>query len=355
MDIHETCVMGVEHCKYSVCIKCMTYNQAPYIKDTMDGFCSQVTEFPFVAVIVDDASTDGNQVVILDYLGEHFNTAEDGVSWVKEDDYANYYYARHRNNQNCFFAILLLKKNQFGKASKGEHIKEWEDNSKYIAICEGDDYWTDSLKLQKQVRFLDNNPEFMVCSHDYTRYHQDSHSFDDRTYYSDLFSEVSSPMSIEYSLDTYFDRWWTQPLTCVYRNGEYLKRMPVSSYRFFRDDIFYYYVLKEGKGMLLRDSMGVYRVHKGGVWSGSSRILRNQAAIYNAYTLLSVEGDVRVFNKIDRDELLLLKLLFNRHSYGEVLKQLFDYRKKAPKEHFRSVVKLFREWLAEKVKRKFRR
>lgn len=347
--------MDAEHYKYSVCIRCMTYNHAPFIKAAMDGFCSQVTDFPFVAAIVDDASTDGNQDVILEYYNENFITGEDGVSWVREDDYARYYYARHRNNPNCFFAILLLKKNQVGKASKGEHIKEWEDDSKYIAICEGDDYWTDSSKLQKQVRFLDDNPDFIVCSHNFTRYYQDSLSFDDRTNYAELFSEVPSPECIEYGLDTYFDRWWTQPLTCVYRNGEYLKRIPVSSYRYYRDDIFYYYVLKEGKGMLLRESMGVYRVHKGGVWSGSSRIQRNQVAIYNAYNLYLVERDVRVFNRIDRDELSLLKVLFNRHSYGEVLRQLHDYRKKAPKEHFKRVEKLFREWLAEKIKRKFKR
>ena len=57
---------------YKVRIVCNTYNQALYIKDTMDGFCMQTTNFPFVAIIVDDASTDGEPEVIRRYLQEHF-------------------------------------------------------------------------------------------------------------------------------------------------------------------------------------------------------------------------------------------------------------------------------------------
>ena len=148
--------------KYTVCIRCMTYNHEPYIKDALDGFAKQETSFPYVAVIVDDASTDGNQDVILDYYTQSLNSKEDGVSWYREDDYARYYYARHQKNSNCFFAILLLKQNQFGKPSKAEHIQEWESVSKYIALCEGDDFWVDPLKLQKQVFILENNSKLMA-------------------------------------------------------------------------------------------------------------------------------------------------------------------------------------------------
>ena len=140
----------------------MTYNHESYIKDALEGFVKQETSFPYVAVVVDDASTDNNQEVILHHFNSFFNTKEDGVSWNREDDYARYFYARHRENSNCFFAILLLKKNQFGMPSKEEHIMEWESESKYVAFCEGDDFWTDPYKLQKQICILDNSPSLMA-------------------------------------------------------------------------------------------------------------------------------------------------------------------------------------------------
>ena len=58
--------------KYKVCVRCATFNHAPYIKATMGGFCMQQTGFPFICVIIDDASKDGEQQVIMQYLHDHF-------------------------------------------------------------------------------------------------------------------------------------------------------------------------------------------------------------------------------------------------------------------------------------------
>ena len=341
---------------YKVCIQCITYNHSHYIEDAMNGFVAQEMGFPFVATIIDDASTDNAQKVISRYFEKNFDTREPSVAFQEETEYGKVLYARHNSNKNCFFAIVLLKENHYSKKkSKFPYLSRWRDNAEYIAPCEGDDYWTDSLKLQKQVCFLDDNPQYIICSHDFSRFFQEYLSFSNKTYYSSLFSDTASPESIEYSLDNYFDRWWTQPLTCVYRNGDYLKRIPYSSYPYFKDDIFYYYVLKEGKGMLFRDSMGVYRVHGGGVWSGASKIQHSQIAIYNAFNTYYVERDVRAFNRIDREELSLLKALLDKRSYWEVTKQLIGFRKKAPKNHYRSVRKGFRDYVLYKSKRKIRK
>lgn len=319
----------------------------------MNGFVMQETDFPYVAAIVDDASTDNAQQVIVSYFEKHFDTEESSVAFQEETEFGKVFFARHNINKRCFFAIILLNENHYQqKKRKIPYISRWMEDAEYIALCEGDDYWTDPSKLQKQVCFLDNNPQFNICSHDFTRFFQDSFSFDDKTYYSRLFPEASSPDYIEYSLDTYFDRWWTQPLTCVYRYGDYLKRIPFSLYPQYKDDIFYYYVLKEGKGVLLRDSMGVYRVHRGGVWSGATRIQHSQIAVYNAFNTYFVEGDERAFNRINREELSLLKALFNQRSYWEVIKQLYGFRKKAPKNHFRCVRKGFKNYVWGKTKRK---
>lgn len=123
----------------------------------------QQTNFPFVAVIVDDASTDGEQEVIRKYVDEHFDHSQesDFKEWETED--AFWTFAQHIENRNCHFVVIYLKKNLYGNPKKKEIIKPYLQ-SKYIAICEGDDYWTDPLKLQKQVGFLEEHEEYCMTA-----------------------------------------------------------------------------------------------------------------------------------------------------------------------------------------------
>lgn len=148
---------------YLVNIRCTTYNQASYISDALNGFVMQQTNFPFVAVIVDDASTDGEQEVIRKYVDEHFDHSQesDFKEWETED--AFWTFAQHIENRNCHFVVIYLKKNLYGNPKKKEIIKPYLQ-SKYIAICEGDDYWTDPLKLQKQVGFLEEHEEYCMTA-----------------------------------------------------------------------------------------------------------------------------------------------------------------------------------------------
>ena len=147
-----------------VYVRCFTYNQASYIEEAMNGFCMQETNFPFVCIIVDDASTDGEQEIIKNYLQTNFNLNDDTV--VRYEEATDYYltYAQHKSNKNCFFAVLFLKYNHYQiKKSKFPYIKEWTDNAEYAALCEGDDYWINPLKLQKQVDFMEAHPEHSLC------------------------------------------------------------------------------------------------------------------------------------------------------------------------------------------------
>ena len=97
--------------KYKVYVSCMTFNQAKFITDALNGFTMQQTTFPFVCTIVDDASTDGEQEVISKYVEKNFDLDEGSVSFHKETEYAHIKYAQHKNNRNCYFEILYLKKN----------------------------------------------------------------------------------------------------------------------------------------------------------------------------------------------------------------------------------------------------
>ena len=151
---------------YKVYIRCYTYNQAQYIEEAMNGFVMQETDFPFVVTIVDDASTDDEQQVIQDYFGKSFYTEEPSVAFQEQTEYGKVLFARHNTNKNCFFAIVLLKENHHRqKKKKLPYLSRWINGVPYVALCEGDDYWTDSRKLQKQVNYMDAHPDCTLCVH----------------------------------------------------------------------------------------------------------------------------------------------------------------------------------------------
>ncbi len=145
---------------------CVTFNQAPYIVDAMNGFAMQQTTFPFVCAIVDDASTDGAPAVIRQYLHEHFILDDPSVARHEETPDYELRFARHRGNPNCHFAVLWLKRNHHSRhESIKPYVARWKERSKYIALCEGDDYWTSPQKLERQVQFLEQHADYaMSCS-----------------------------------------------------------------------------------------------------------------------------------------------------------------------------------------------
>lgn len=150
---------------YKVFIRCYTFNQAQYIEDAMNGFVMQETDFPFVAAIVDDASTDETPQVITSYFERCFDTDDSSVAFREEMEYGTVLFARHRTNPNCFFAVILLRENHHKKKSKRPYLTRWTKDVSYVALCEGDDYWTDPRKLQKQVEYLDGHKDCSLCVH----------------------------------------------------------------------------------------------------------------------------------------------------------------------------------------------
>jgi glycosyltransferase involved in cell wall biosynthesis len=125
----------------SICT--ITYNHAPFIRQCLDGFLMQKTNFPFEVLIHDDASTDGTEEIIREYEAKY-------PELIKP---------------------LYEKENQYLKGRRGSKIFNFpRARGKYIALCEGDDYWTDPLKLQKQVEFLEANPDYGMVHTDFDIY-----------------------------------------------------------------------------------------------------------------------------------------------------------------------------------------
>lgn len=124
---------------------CVVYNQAPYLRQCLDGLVAQETSFPYEIIIHDDASTDGSADIIREY--------------------ADRYPDRIRT--------ILQEKNQFSQ--KKEIWATFlipEARGKYITFCEGDDWWCDPQKLQRQADFMEANPDVSICYHQFREYDQ---------------------------------------------------------------------------------------------------------------------------------------------------------------------------------------
>ena len=204
-----------------VSVSCITYNHARYIRQCLEGFVIQKTTFPFEILIHDDASTDGTADIIREY----------------------------ENRYPHLFKPIYQIENQY---SKGVRISATYNFSrakgKYIAMCEGDDYWTDPLKLQKQVDFLEANPEYSMCFH---RVKVLSENGGGEAIYSHLQEKTYSAHEIL--------KKWTVPTASVMYRRQYLLDMPVDSNFIYGDIVCFLTMASKGKLYCMRDEMAVYR------------------------------------------------------------------------------------------------
>lgn len=131
----------------TVYIYCVAYNHERYIRQCLDSFVMQQTNFKFVAVVHDDASTDHTADIIREYA-------------------ANYPDIIHP---------IIETENQYSKHD-GSLTRIMEENTlsgEYVAMCDGDDYWTDPLKLQKQYDLMESHPEYSLCFHAHINQYSD--------------------------------------------------------------------------------------------------------------------------------------------------------------------------------------
>lgn len=174
--------MEFQEFKYLVAIQCFTFNHSKYIREALNGFIMQQTNFPFIIMVVDDASTDGEQEIIKNYISEQFNLKDTKVAYEKETDYANITYAQHISNHNCYIVAMYLKENHYSQRKpKLPYLSEWRNKVKYEAVCEGDDYWIDFQKLQKQVKFLESHPDYGLVYTKAKVYNQCNNQFEHDT------------------------------------------------------------------------------------------------------------------------------------------------------------------------------
>ena len=207
-----------------VAIQCFVYNHEPYLRDCLEGFVMQKTNFRFVAVVHDDASTDKSADIIREYEAKY----PDIIIPIYETENQ---YSKHNGS-------ITRIMNEAIDAT----------GAKYIAMCEGDDYWTDPYKLQKQVDFLESHPDFVACFHN-------ARVFNGQYYR--LFNSVNEN-HFPTTDDLILRRWFIATPTLMYRN--IIKLYPKWAHEVVNGDYLLELLLaREGKFYYMDDAMSVYR------------------------------------------------------------------------------------------------
>jgi glycosyltransferase involved in cell wall biosynthesis len=264
-----------------VSVTMITYNHENFIKQAIEGVLLQQTNFKFVLIIGEDFSTDGTRNIVLDY-------------------------------QRRYKDKIILKLPQ---KNLGINVNSISNNlfcsGKYIAICEGDDYWTDPLKLQKQVDFLENNVEYIIT---YTR----ALAFDESGFVDKKFGaerDLSSEELIKCN--------GINTLTTCFRNviEKYPKEMNTSQF----GDLFLWSLLGHfGKGKFLEEiKPSMYRIHSSGAFSMQTLIKKKEMWFSTSHALYTY------YNRIGNDkykkyfEEMFLRSVISHIGYKTFLKIFF--------------------------------
>lgn len=263
-----------------VSICCITYNHEKYIAEALNGFLMQKTNFEYEIIIGEDCSTDLTKSII--------------------EDYCQKYPGRIK--------LITYKKNIGGIRNQVETFNL--SKGKYVAMCDGDDYWTDPLKLQKQVDFMESHPKYVICCH-YTRVINDE---------GELVYENPSPVSLEFDYEDILlgKKEETRICSLMVKNNPEIKKICLEDwyYKTFGADTFlklYATANTKEKIYVIPEVMAVYRLHKDGVYSLIDGKLRKKKMI-NDFNIL-----VNNFNYNAHYKKELLKIYISQHL-------LFDIR-----------------------------
>jgi glycosyltransferase involved in cell wall biosynthesis len=256
-----------------VSIACITYNQENFIKDAIEGFLMQKTTFPIEIIVNDDASNDNTANIIKDYVLKY---------------------------PNLIVPIFQLE-NQYSQGiNPGVEFVLPRCNGKYIALCEGDDYWTDPSKLQNQVDFLESNPDFAVCFHR-VKVQKGEEILDD--YLTNVPSKITT-------IEDLSKGNFIQTCSSVFRRD--FLHIPdwINSKLNAGDYPLHMMLATKGKLFYMDECMGVYRIHSSGVYSNASIEILLKGNVYLLKTLLNNFKDHIVKSNIKNQLRPILSNLF---------------------------------------------
>lgn len=221
-----------EMIKVSIC--CITFNHEKYIRDALESFLKQKTNFKYEIIINDDASTDGTVKILKEYKEKYPEIIK----------------------------LILQEKNQYSLGKKALPNTFNIARGKYVAICEGDDYWTDENKLQIQLDYMENNKGCTLCFH----------SFD----------EIDKNKNKIKSVNRYTNNTKCTPREVIFGGGgfcataslmiptEILKDLPEYYYSCPVGDYpLQLYSMSKGYAYYINKNMCVYRIGAEGSWTSN--------------------------------------------------------------------------------------
>lgn len=221
----------------SVCI--ITYNHEKFIRQCLQGVVMQKTNFPFEVIIGEDCSTDNTRSIVREFEAAY------------PEIIRPIYHARN-----------------VGGARNGYEFCYPRLSGKYVAICEGDDYWTDPYKLQKQVDFLEQNPDFVMCFHRVDSVDENNHF---------LNAQQTADKPLVYTKDDIF-HISIPTLSVVFKKC--FATIPPEMFKAKSGDTFLFGLLaRYGKAVDLGFMGATYRKHKGGVYSPKKLVDQFRQAI----------------------------------------------------------------------------
>lgn len=229
-----------------VSIFCMVYNHEPFIRDCLEGFLMQKCNFDYEIVLGEDCSTDNSREIILEYA----------IKFPGK------------------FKLLLHDKN-IGAAQNQKIVFE-NCNGKYIAMCEGDDYWTDSLKLQKQVGFLENNNEYNLVT---------SNALIHKRNREKVYNDINADFSFNFKKQIKKNCCVT--CSTMFRNNQFdgFENEKFENQK-IGDIIIWALLLRNNKkGYFINENLATYRIHSGGVYSQNKtkENIINELNVYESF------------------------------------------------------------------------
>lgn len=235
-----------------VSICSITYNHAPYIRKCIEGFLMQKATFAYEIIIHDDCSTDGTMEILKEYE------------------------AKYPQKINVIYEV----ENQYSKGVRGLFEKYVFPlaKGKYIALCEGDDFWTDSLKLQKQISFLENHPDYSMCFHNAFVIKAVSNL-------QSIYAFTKFDSDCDFTLEDAIRKWQIPTASLVFRREDSLDYPAWMAKIYSGDWSLSIVLLLRGRGRFLNDFMSVYNLKLNGN-SVSAITSRNSIFMYEEHKKL---------------------------------------------------------------------
>lgn len=242
---------------YKVLVRCFTYNQSKYIEDALNGFAMQKTDFPFVCLVMDDASTDGEQEVIKAWM-ERECDMERAENVEIEKSFITL--VPHKTNSSCMFAFYFLKENLYGADDKKMClVNPWREHCEYEALCEGDDYWIEPQKLQIETDYL-KLTGLQVVYTDYNIKYQDIDVYEKGCLTFDI-SKIPSEQVVEKWI---LEKSYAAPMTWLVSTKIVTEVSKIDIQSVDGTFVYFtYYLYKNVVGVIPNKITAVYRINKG--------------------------------------------------------------------------------------------